>query len=234
MKSSNIAFCNLTTDALEKSMVMASLLRYVHTLCLAGLLLNPPLAGAQDPQGNPAPAVPSPTAASLGQYGEVPIGYYTGIPSVTVPLTTVRAQGVSLPVGISYHAQGHKVSALAGPVGMGWSFNAGGAVVRVLNGLPDERNSNQGGGFLDPTIKARMIRSTTETSAMERTQTGGTTSMRTTAMARTTGRRCVMRAMPPQASSTPGQTSSSSTASFTAPAPGTTTFAVEPGGALQG
>jgi hypothetical protein len=48
-------------------------------------------------------------AASLGKYVDIPVGLYTGVPNISIPLHTARDGAVSLPVSLSYHASGIKV-----------------------------------------------------------------------------------------------------------------------------
>lgn len=81
--------------------------------------------------------VPSPNVTSLGKYVDTPVGYYTGIPSITIPVHTIQAKEFSLPVQLSYHAGGIKVSEEASWVGLGWSLMAGGAITRSIRGLDD-------------------------------------------------------------------------------------------------
>ncbi|WP_339608925.1 hypothetical protein [uncultured Roseivirga sp.] len=61
---------------------------------------------------------PSPTASSLGQYGEVPVSLYTGVANVQVPLYTLQERGLSVPINLSYHASGIKVDQM--PSWWGW------------------------------------------------------------------------------------------------------------------
>ncbi len=49
----------------------------------------------------------SPSAASLGEYGEVPVSPFTGIPKIEIPLTEIEAGNHKLPISLSYHAGGH-------------------------------------------------------------------------------------------------------------------------------
>lgn len=81
---------------------------------------------------------PSPEAAKLGEYGEVPLNYSTGMPSLTVPLYTVRSRDLSLPMSLSYGYSGLKTAAKATEAGLGWSLDAGGIVTREMRGNPDE------------------------------------------------------------------------------------------------
>lgn len=81
---------------------------------------------------------PSPTAASLGKFGDIPVSLYTGTPSINVPLHTVRGRTMSVPVSLSYHASGVKVEEIPGWVGAGWALNAGGVITRTVRALPDD------------------------------------------------------------------------------------------------
>jgi hypothetical protein len=83
--------------------------------------------------------IASPTAASLGKYGDIPVGYHTGIPQISIPIYTVQSGSLSLPISLSYHASGLKVMEPASWVGAGWSLNAGGMISRTVRGAPDDR-----------------------------------------------------------------------------------------------
>jgi hypothetical protein len=79
-------------------------------------------------------APPSPNAASLGLYGAIPVGHYTGVPDISVPIYEIELDGKKFPVNISYHASGIKVSQEASVVGLGWTLNAGGCIVKEVRG----------------------------------------------------------------------------------------------------
>ncbi len=97
-------------------------------------------------QTNPDPygkvTIASPTAGSLGKYGDIPVSYHTGIPNIDIPLYTVTNGSLKLPISLSYHASGLKVQETASWVGAGWSLNAGGVITRTVVGGPDEYNTN--------------------------------------------------------------------------------------------
>ncbi len=80
---------------------------------------------------------PPPNAAGLGKFGEVPVGTYTGIPEINIPLYELKGRELSLPISLTYHAGGLKVEEISSWVGAGWSLNAGGAISRSINGFTD-------------------------------------------------------------------------------------------------
>jgi hypothetical protein len=82
--------------------------------------------------------MPSPNAASLGKYGDIPVSYHTGVPNVGIPIYTLQEGPISLPVSLSYHAGGVKVGEPCSWVGLNWSLQAGGMISRTVQGLPDE------------------------------------------------------------------------------------------------
>lgn len=85
---------------------------------------------------------PSPTAASLGAYGAIPVGHYTGIPEISIPLYEIVVGEVRVPITLSYHASGIRVADEAGWAGMGWTLNAGGAITRSVAGVDDFNDTN--------------------------------------------------------------------------------------------
>jgi hypothetical protein len=82
--------------------------------------------------------MPSPNAATLGKYGDIPISYNTGIPSVGIPIYTLSEGPISLPISLSYHAGGVKVGEPCSWAGLGWSLQAGGMISRTVQGRADE------------------------------------------------------------------------------------------------
>jgi hypothetical protein len=89
--------------------------------------------------------MPSPNAASLGKYGDIPVSYNTGIPSIGIPIHTLSEGSISLPISLSYHAGGLKVGEPCSWAGLGWSLQAGGMISRTVQGRADESC----GGFFD-------------------------------------------------------------------------------------
>jgi len=86
----------------------------------------------------------SPTAASLAKYIDFPVSLANGVPDISIPLYELKSLKLSVPVGLSYHAAGIKVSERTSTMGLGWTLNAGGAITRSIQGLPDDTQN----GFL--------------------------------------------------------------------------------------
>lgn len=84
---------------------------------------------------------PSPTAYELGKYGQVPIGFFTGTPNVSIPLYEYKTKNLSVPIALSYNSNGIKVDQQATNVGLGWSLNAGGVITRIVRDEPDEEGN---------------------------------------------------------------------------------------------
>jgi RHS repeat-associated protein len=88
---------------------------------------------------------PSPEAAALAKYADIPVNLYTGTPDITLPLFDIRDRDLSLPVALTYHTSGHKVEDEASRTGLGWSLQAGGVITRSIRGLPDEYGPHPAG-----------------------------------------------------------------------------------------
>ena len=67
---------------------------------------------------------PSPTAAAFTKYGNIPVSYYNGLPNINIPLYELADRDIKIPISLSYHASGIKVSEEASWVGLGWALNA--------------------------------------------------------------------------------------------------------------
>ncbi|ADB38155.1 SGNH/GDSL hydrolase family protein [Spirosoma linguale] len=95
----------------------------------------------------PDVSLPSPNAASLGLYGEVPVSLYTGTPNIDIPLYTIQEGKINVPITLSYHASGVRVNQHPGWVGLNWNLNAGGAITRKMKGVLDEFNQSGIAGY---------------------------------------------------------------------------------------
>ncbi len=86
--------------------------------------------------------IPTPNAASLGQYGQVPVSTFNGLTSISIPIYDFRYKDIYLPISLSYHAGGNRTEDYPGWVGLGWTLNAGGSITRIVNGKHDEIHTN--------------------------------------------------------------------------------------------
>jgi hypothetical protein len=75
---------------------------------------------------------PSPNEATLMKFVDVPVSTYTGTASVTVPVHTIQAKGLTVPISLDYHTGGIKLKEEAGWVGLGWALKAGGSISRSI------------------------------------------------------------------------------------------------------
>ena len=95
------------------------------------VLCNEAIADGND-QANMQFVPKAPTAAAFAKYIDYPVSYYTGVPSINIPLYEISFGGLSIPISLSYHASGITASQEATRVGLGWSLNAGGAITRTV------------------------------------------------------------------------------------------------------
>lgn len=79
----------------------------------------------------------TPDAAAASKFVDIPAGNYTGVANFTIPIYTINAGGVTIPIELNYSTNGIKVSEMAGRVGLGWSLNVGASLSQQIYGEPD-------------------------------------------------------------------------------------------------
>ena len=82
---------------------------------------------------NPA----SPNAASLGNQGLYSVNKNLGNANIGIPIYTLSYRDLKVPISINYKTSGIRLNDLASWIGLGWTLNAGGAIIRNTKGLPD-------------------------------------------------------------------------------------------------
>ena len=89
-------------------------------------------------------AMPSPNAASLGTFGEIPVSGFTGVPNISIPIYTAQSGDISVPISLAYHTSLIKPDHAPGWVGFGWDLATGGSITRISRGnnLYDENLNN--------------------------------------------------------------------------------------------
>ncbi|MBA9073220.1 RHS repeat-associated protein [Flavobacterium gossypii] len=110
---------------------------------LAAMLGMAAIAHAQNPEIKselPTILPPSPTAAALMKFEEVPVDNYTGTPDINIPVfsTPTRSKDINLDISLKYHPASAAASETASDAGLGWSLFVGGTVSRTVRGIPDE------------------------------------------------------------------------------------------------
>lgn len=105
---------------------------------LYGLLIIFIVKNSVQAQSVDAPQVQSPNVSSLGEYGKVPVSYYTGVPDISVPLYSVKTGNLNLPISLRYHPGSVKPNEHPGWVGLGWTLDSYGVISRVRHGEVDE------------------------------------------------------------------------------------------------
>ncbi len=80
---------------------------------------------------------PSPDAAALMKFTDVPVSPYTGTADITVPIYTIQGKGITVPVTLDYHTGGVKLKDEASWVGLGWALEAGGRISRTIMNYDD-------------------------------------------------------------------------------------------------
>ncbi len=126
-----------------------------HGLFLLMLLVIADLAIAQPSQTQaflPKIVPATPEAGGIAKYGNYQVNMYTGVPDISIPLYQLQVGELSVPISISYHASGIKVSDIASNVGLGWSLFAGGIISRKIMGRPDEQPGNYLSGATVKTV----------------------------------------------------------------------------------
>lgn len=118
-----------------------ALRRCIHalaTILIPGIAVSLAVAPAWAQMSSMRVSTPSPTAASLGRFGDIPVSLYSGTPDVSIPLFTVRGRTLELPIVLKYSGGGIRVEEIGGWAGIGWALEAGGVITRSVRGIPDD------------------------------------------------------------------------------------------------
>lgn len=88
----------------------------------------------------------SPNIAEFPSYSSIPINYYTGTMSLSIPIYEIDVDGCKIPITATYNANGIKVSQHASNIGLGWALNCGGFIMSDCYGNNDFDCLNDGYG----------------------------------------------------------------------------------------
>ncbi len=114
-------------------------MKRISLFLLLFLLLKATVMYSQDghPETNFRIVPVSPNAASLGTYGLIPTDNYVGQARISIPIYEIDLDGKKFPIALSYHTDGTRVAQEATWIGLGWTLQAGGCVVRQVQGTDD-------------------------------------------------------------------------------------------------
>lgn len=83
---------------------------------------------------NPLQNYQSPSTATFNTYGSIPVSLYTGTPEISIPLYTIKEDGIEIPIELKYNINNVKPNTHPGEVGLGWNLFAGGSITRIIKG----------------------------------------------------------------------------------------------------
>ena len=113
---------------------------YKLLLLIVALFVETISIKAQDENFSPLQNFQSPSLATFNTYGVIPVSLYTGTPDISIPLYTIKKDGVEIPIELKYNINNVKPNNHPGEVGLGWNLFAGGSITRIVQGsVPDEK-----------------------------------------------------------------------------------------------
>lgn len=93
---------------------------------------------------DPVYSVPTADVATLGEFGQVPVSHFTGVPDVSVPLYTIDCGDICWPIGFAYHLGSVRPCEQPGSTGIGWAPMWDACITRTVRGVPDEKKTSSG------------------------------------------------------------------------------------------
>lgn len=127
MNFTNILYIN---QNITRAFYVQRLLAFLFTI----LSINTVIAQTVEEDGT---SYSSPSTAQQSQNANVGVDLYSGTANISIPLPGIKSETYQLPITLNYSASGVRVGQLSGWTGLGWNLNAGGAITRIVKGLPD-------------------------------------------------------------------------------------------------
>jgi len=116
--------------------------KYVFVIALIFIFID--IINGQNPNNNTNKGAiiidlpRTPESQSFEKYGKIPVNESTGTVALTFPLMTLKGKKMEVPITLSYHTSGIKVSQEATWVGLGFDIIAGGRISVETKGNVDE------------------------------------------------------------------------------------------------
>lgn len=92
---------------------------------------------------------PTPNAAAIQKFNDVPVNLSSGIPEISIPVYSYETNTkIPLKISLDYHAGGIKVNEISSDVGHGWALSEY-KISRMVRGIPDDYK-NKGYFYVGP------------------------------------------------------------------------------------
>jgi YD repeat-containing protein len=82
---------------------------------------------------------PSSQSINSGKMLDEHMVNFSGVVPINIPIYTFNSGKLSHSIALTYQSDGNRVEDQAGWVGLGFSLNVGGAIIRTVRGLPDDK-----------------------------------------------------------------------------------------------
>lgn len=97
------------------------------------IILAPQPPASNPNKYTPNLVLPLPLAATLGNYGNIPVNLSSGLATPNIALFEVKEGNIEVGIGVSYQYKGFKPFESPSILGRGWTLNAGGVITRIIN-----------------------------------------------------------------------------------------------------
>lgn len=85
---------------------------------------------------------PPSTVCHFFDFKEYEVDNFRGIPSISLPVFTIRNGAIEVPIVLSYHGGGIRTKQRNGNAGLGWTLSYGADIVHNVVGAPDDANKS--------------------------------------------------------------------------------------------
>jgi YD repeat-containing protein len=106
-------------------------------VCICLLCVNTVNGQMNENTKLPSVLPPNPKSFEFMKYGEVPVGKYTGVPNISIPIYNIEVRGLNVPINLTYHSNGFRVNEESGWTGLGWTLHDAGSITQIVNGTDD-------------------------------------------------------------------------------------------------
>jgi YD repeat-containing protein len=79
----------------------------------------------------------TPNASELIRSIDYPINYSTGTAKISIPLSDIKVDNISLPIALNYNSRGFAKDTKEGVAGLGWTISNDLEITRITNGIDD-------------------------------------------------------------------------------------------------